>query len=61
MESYCINRNGNHEVHLLEKCEIAPSPFNRVQFYAESTEKALAYARQFYPESDVCDKCFSEN
>lgn len=53
--------HGNHEVHLLKKCVTETTSFNNVQFYAESSEKALAYAKQLYPKYKVHYKCKSEN
>lgn len=59
MISYCVNRNGDHEVHKRTTCSYCPDAANREDFLAENDVAAMKKARSIYTNADGCAYCMS--
>lgn len=57
MARYCVNRNGDHEVHKVAECNHLPYESNRIDFNAENDSVAMARARTHYSAADGCQYC----
>ncbi|RDG28863.1 hypothetical protein DV872_24575 [Oceanispirochaeta sp. M1] len=56
---YCVNKDGEHEVHKIAACSDSPLPYKskRIYFRANTDNEAMRIARGHHKNVDGCAYC----